>query len=97
MRYHYNESSVLGSETTAPTLNDTVNKSVKVAIGQTSAENSGYSAGVVDYMTAQSAAIQFDNGRETNLGRPTDTDVVTNRFVIGSEVEQIETANTVQP
>jgi len=97
LRYHYNGSSVLGSETTAPTLNDTVNKSVKVAIGQTSAENSGYSAGIVDYMTAKSATIRFNNGRETKLGRPTDTDVVTNRFVIGSKVEQIETANTVQP
>jgi len=97
LRYHYNESSVLGSETTAPTMNDILNKSVKVAIGQTTAENPGYSSGVVDYMTARSATIQFDNGRDIKLGRPTDTDVVTNRFVIGSKVVQIETANTVQP
>lgn len=95
LRYNYATSSVV--ETNAPTLNDTSNKSVKVAIGQTSEENPGYSAGVIDHMTARSATLRFKNTRESKLGRPTDTDVVTNRFQIGSKVKQIDTANTVQP
>ena len=92
MRYQYQDSSVL--ESTAPTLNDAGNKSVKVAIGHTSEECAGFSTGVTDHMAARSANIRFTNTREARLGRPTDTDVVTNRFVIGKKVQQIVTANT---
>jgi len=92
LRYQYQDSSVL--ESTAPTLNDAGNKSVKVAIGHTSEECAGFSTGVTDHMAARSANIRFTNTREARLGRPTDTDVVTNRFVIGKKVQQIVTANT---